>query len=314
MIATWLSAYARHELGHELPSRAPVAGYDKGNAWITAGGDHRVGASFLEAEELAGRGLFVFPLVAGQKRPLTSHGFKDASRDPYQLERWWGDGSHPNIGIATGQQSGVVVVDLDGERGIAEFARYVVGGLPATWCALTVGGLHLYFAHPGDLELPNTACKLGPNIDTRGDGGYVVAPPSSLTCGVTYRWLLAPWHLEQPALLPRSVRAAWRPERKAEPPRFEARRAFESDSNGDPRSLAMLERWAQQLASAGKGTRDALLTKLSYAAGARVLEGRLMRSAAERALLEAITSWGPVSRRDEAKIINGILAGMSGKR
>lgn len=312
MTSAWLRAYVR-EIGHDLPPRSTIAGYDKGDAWVPPQHVTR-GVSFMDAEELAGRGLFVFPLVAGQKRPLTRHGFKEASRDPYQLERWWSEASVHNAGIVTGRLSGVVVVDLDGVRGIASFARYVVAGLPPTWCALTAGGLHLYFAHPDKFELPNTAHKLGPNIDTRGDGGYVVAPPSVLACGAAYRWLLAPWQLETPAQLPRSVLDAWRPEQIAPPPKFEARRSFLPGDDGDPRALAMLDRWAQQLASAGKGTRDGLLTKLAYAAGARVLEGRLMRSAAERALLEAVSAWGPVSRRDEAKVVNGILAGMSGKR
>lgn len=310
--AAWLHAYAR-ELGHALPARGPVAKYDKGEAWLTPSPPQR-GVSFLDVEELAGRGLFVFPLVRDEKRPLTRHGFKEASRDPYQLERWWTEGSTHNAGIATGRSSGVVVVDLDGERGIASFARYVLAGLPPTWCALTAGGVHLYFAHPDTSDLPNTVHKLGPNIDTRGDGGYVVAPPSSLACGLAYRWLLAPWQLDQPAPLPRSVHEAWRPARSTKAPQFEARRAFAPGTDGDPRALAMLDRWAQQLAHAGQGTRDALLTKLAYAAGARVLEGRLMQSAAERALLDAIAAWGPVSNRDQAKVFHGILAGMSGKR
>jgi hypothetical protein len=312
-VASWLTAYAL-ELGHQLPACARFEGYDKGEAWMPSEGQQR-GASYLDAEELAGRGLALFPIVRGSKRPATEHGFNDASRDPYQLERWWS--SEPgrlNIGVATGARSRVVVVDLDGVLGFDSFTRYVVPGLPQTWCALTVGGVHLYFAHPGGAPLPNTAGKLGPGIDTRGDGGYVVAPPSIHACGVAYRWLRAPWELEEPAPLPRKVLDAWRPPRPSTPPRFEPARSFAPGEDGDRHALEMLDRWARELAIAAKGTRDAMLTKLAYAAGARVLEGRLSRTAAERALLAAVASWGPLSSRDEAKVRNGIAAGMSGKR
>lgn len=311
MIAAWLSAYAR-ELGHELPERVRVPGYPKGDVWAPPAGRQR-GVSVVDAEELAGRGLFVFPCAPGAKEPATQHGFRDAVRAPYQLEAWWPEGNRYNLAIATGAKSGVVVVDLDGDLGIASFAAYVVAGLPRTWCALTAGGVHLYFAHPGGGDLPNTAHKLGRNIDTRGDGGYVVAPPSWLACGVPYRWLCAPWQLEDPAPLPRKVLEAWRPKRDTKPPQFQARRSFEPGQDGDARTLAMLDRWARELAAAPKGARDVLLTKLAYAAGARVLEGRLTRSAAERALLAAVAAWGPVARRDRAKVEKGIIAGLAGK-
>jgi hypothetical protein len=311
-VASWLTAYAL-ELGHQLPGRARVDGYDKGEAWVPPE-EQQHGGSFLDAEELAGRGLAVFPIVRGSKRPATEHGFNDATRDPYQLERWWGEGRPYNIGLATGTRSSVVVVDLDGVLGIDSFKRYVVAGLPLTWCALTVGGVHLYFSHPGGAPLPNTAGKLGHGIDTRGDGGYVVAPPSIHACGVAYRWLRAPWEQDEPAALPRKVLEAWRPARPSTPPRFEPVRSFAPGEDGDRYALEALDRWSRDLALAAKGTRDDLLTRLTYAAGVRVFEGKLSRTAAERALLGAVASWGPLSSRDEAKVRNGISAGMGGKR
>jgi hypothetical protein len=307
----WLTAYAR-ELGHELPQRVHVPCYPKGDAWAPT--EERRVPTFLDVEELAGRGLLVFPCKAGAKEPATQHGFQNASRDPYQLERWWPPNSRFNVGIATGAKAGVVVVDLDGEAGIANYAPYVAAGMPPTWCALSVAGVHLYFTHPGGIELPNTQQKLGPKIDTRGDGGYIVAPPSLLACGVPYRWLLAPWQMEEPASLPRKVLDAWRPERTSTPSRYEVHRRFEPGQDGDARALAMLDRWAHEIAIAGKGTRDALLVKYAYAAGARVREGKLIRQAAERALLSAISAWGPVSSRDENKVTKGITAGFTGKQ
>jgi hypothetical protein len=305
----WLTAYAR-KLGHELPQRVHVGGYPKGDTWAPP--EQKRGPTFLDVEELAGRGLLVFPCKPGEKKPATMNGFLDASRDPYQLERWWPPNSRFNIGIATGAKSGVLVVDLDGELGIASYAKYVAVELPPTWCALSPGGVHLYFAHPGG-HLPGKAHHLAQNVDTRGDGNYIIAPPSLLACGLPYRWLLAPWQLEEPAPLPRKVLDAWRPERTSTPSHYEMHRRFEPGQDGDVRALAMLDRWAHEIATAGKGTRDALLVKYAYAAGARVREGKLIRQAAERALLGAISAWGPVSSRDANKVTKGIAAGFAGK-
>lgn len=310
-MADWLAVYAR-ALGMELPGRVHLDAYPKGEAWAPDGA--RAGVAYLDAETTAGYGLAVFPLERGGKNPATPHGFKDASRDPMQLERWWADGRRQNMGIATGAVSGVVVVDLDGAEGIAAFARYVAaGGLPKTWCALTVGGAHLYFAHPGG-ELGNTAGKLGPKIDTRGDGGYVVAPPSVHACGVSYRWICAPWDLEYPAPLPKVVLDAWRPTRTTTAPAFSVTRTFAAGDDGDARALAQLERLADELAHAPEGQRDATLTRVAYAAGVRCAEGRLRRHAAEHALTAAARACGLTERESVAKIVRGIDAGYAGKR
>ena len=309
MTTGWFKAYAG-EFGHQLPQRVMVPGYKKGPVWAPS--KITRSPSLVDAEDLAGRGLFVFPLKPGAKEPATKHGFHDASRNPYQLEAWWSDNCRENIGIATGAKSGVLVIDLDGDVGIASFARYVALGLPPTWCALTAGGAHLYFAHPGNIELPNSQNRLGQNIDTRGDGGYAVAPPSLLASGVSYRWLCAPWELEEPAMLPPWMLEAWRPTRTVQPSRFEIHRSFLAGEDGDPRALAKLDKWAREIAAAPKGTRDSLVAKYSFAAGVRAREGKLTRSAAERMLLGAVAAWGPVSRRDHAKVTKGIAAGYGG--
>lgn len=94
------------------------------------------------------------------------------------------------VGLATGRRSGVFVVDLDvkgAKDGIA--ALEALGDVPPTLAARTgSGGLHLYFQWPGH-EVRNSAGKLGPGIDIRGDGGYVVQPPSAHVSGRQYEWL-----------------------------------------------------------------------------------------------------------------------------
>jgi len=138
------------------------------------------------------KGLPVFPCKPKGKAPATELGCKDASTDPAQIAAWW-DGIHLyNIGIATG--SGVVVldVDIDHERGkygdetLAELEREY-GPLPDTWTVLTGGGgIHYYF------QCDDPALTVGtgfaPGLDYRGNGGYVIAPPSTHENGRTYEW------------------------------------------------------------------------------------------------------------------------------
>lgn len=139
------------------------------------------------ALDYAARGFAVFP-VAG-KRPRTPHGLKDASRDPAEIAAWWEKWPGAGVAIRTGAASDLVVLDVDGEDGadaLAELERRH-GALPATASVTTRRGCHYYFRHPGG-DLPNTAGKIGANVDTRGDGGYVVAAPSPHPSGGFYEW------------------------------------------------------------------------------------------------------------------------------
>lgn len=86
-------------------------------------------------------------------------------------------------GIATGERSGVFVVDLDGAEGVANFAA--LGPCPATFTVGRGEGRHLYFTYPG-YRVPNSRSALAPKVDVRGDGGYVVAPGSPHKSGDRY--------------------------------------------------------------------------------------------------------------------------------
>lgn len=149
-------------------------------------------------------GWAVFPLVPNGKTPLTAHGFKDASTDPDCIRGWWTTTPNANIGIATGTHSNLVVLDLDSREAVAAFVEAY--GDPLTPCSTTGRGAHLMFAHPGGM-VRSRAGALGPEMDVRGDGGYIVAPPSIHPSGRAYEWhperhplLMAPMSLP-PALL-----------------------------------------------------------------------------------------------------------------
>lgn len=139
----------------------------------------------------AQRKIPVFP-VRG-KLPLTEHGFKDATFRAETVRRWWATNPEANIAIPTGAVSGLVVLDVDprhrGNESLAELeAKH--GSLPQTLESKTGGGgRHLFFALTEGQIVRNSAGKLGPGLDVRGQGGYVVAPPSiHPVTGQPYRW------------------------------------------------------------------------------------------------------------------------------
>ena len=119
---------------------------------------------------------------------LVPRGALQASKDPRQVTEWFA-GTRHNIGIATGAVSNLIVLDIDprhgGDATLACFER-LQGKLPPTVRFKTGGGgQHILFRHPGGY-IPNSAGKIGPGVDVRGDGGYIVAPPSEHISGGHY--------------------------------------------------------------------------------------------------------------------------------
>lgn len=157
----------------------------------------------------AGRGWRVFPIhVAlagvcsckqGPKCPPKSAGKHprikqwqvDATTDAKQVARWWQRWPGANVGIATGDASGLFVLDVDGDEGrqaLAELVR-LHGPLPMTAVGRTARGIHCYFNLVAGTDARNSS---GGGLDVRANGGYVLAPPSLHPSGVTYAWAVAP--------------------------------------------------------------------------------------------------------------------------
>ncbi len=158
------------------------------------------------ARYLAG-GWSVLPLRRGEKRPLIRWEMLQQERaDAATVAQWFARWPDANIGIVTGEISNLIVLDVDpkhgGDDSLVELERRF-GPLPETVEAHTGGGgRHLYFAHPGSF-VPNRA-GLAQGIDLRGDGGYIVGPPSLHPSGQLYAW--APGRSPEemtPAALPR---------------------------------------------------------------------------------------------------------------
>jgi hypothetical protein len=176
------------------------------------------------ALKYADSGWYVFPLHGIEngrctcgvqcgspgKHPRTAQGFKDASTSAETITRWWTRWPNSNVGVATGAVSGLYVLDLDNKRSVelgpgsligeGEHSLRVkaqsIGVVPETLTSLTgSGGMHLVFAYPSSTTPATVNGGFGnrsgilPSVDTRGDGGYIVAPPSLHQSGQRYRWL-----------------------------------------------------------------------------------------------------------------------------
>lgn len=129
------------------------------------------------------------------KHPLAAlvpRGLHGASMDALTIEAWFDQYPQANVAIRTGQ--GLAVLDLDRKPGadgvetIKEWER-THGRLPETLTAHTGGGgLHCYFLYDKSIKIPSRVNVLGPGVDIRADGGYVLAPPSNHKSGKPYEW------------------------------------------------------------------------------------------------------------------------------
>ena len=111
----------------------------------------------LEAALLyATAGYPVFPIAPRGKHPLTKHGFKDATIDADTIRKWWQRWPDANIGIPTGDASGLYVVDADTPEGVAWLEHH---GLinDITPRQRTSKGIHLFYRYDASLGLRNTA-------------------------------------------------------------------------------------------------------------------------------------------------------------
>lgn len=128
-------------------------------------------------------GWSLIPVEAGGKRPVGSWSRAQAERaTPAEVDAWVEE--ELNLGVVTGSLSGVVVIDCDTEDAIHAVARL---GMPITPTATSGRGRHYFVKHhPG---IRNSAGRIAPNVDIRGEGGFVVIPPSTHPSGREYAWV-----------------------------------------------------------------------------------------------------------------------------
>ena len=123
------------------------------------------------------------------KHPKLARGLHAASANPDQIRDWWKRWPSANVAIRTGAPSGLVVLDIDPHHGGKDSLQHLIRrhGTPPNGPVVRTGsgGWHLYYTHPGG-TIPNTAGTLGPGLDLRGDGGYIIAPPSQHAISTQY--------------------------------------------------------------------------------------------------------------------------------
>lgn len=129
------------------------------------------------------------------KHPATKHGFKDATTDIKKIDEWWPEWSPcaSNIAVATGGELGLVVIDVDGEEGLASLSQEQMESLQDenVVYAKTGRGGHYYFFSKTKI---NSKVGFVNHVDIRADGGYIILPPSRHISGKCYEWLRSPHH------------------------------------------------------------------------------------------------------------------------
>lgn len=127
------------------------------------------------------------------KHPLTTRGVKDATTNAETLNRYFtGEYAIANIALATGEPSGVIVIDVDDPKALAAL-EHANAPLPHTWQAETgSGGCHYYFRFDQRCRNLKNAIRFAGALDVRTTGGYVLLPPSLHASGKRYRWLVSP--------------------------------------------------------------------------------------------------------------------------
>jgi hypothetical protein len=270
------------------------------------------------ALSLARRGWHVFPCVPGAKRPALRGSWQDhATTEPARIHAWWSQTAY-NIGIACGP-SGLAVIDLDVPHDIRELSsaegRSTVSGtdmladlcgqhgqpypLPTYAVDTPSGGCHLYYAAPSS-AVRNSAGRLGPHIDVRADGGYVIGDGSRIgECAYTAR------DERTPVSLPAWIAGLL----KDKPPAAAGLPVPRGGGHGTAYAMAALRDETRMVAAARPGTRNDTLNRAAFSLGQLVAAGLLpplavvstLASAAERAGLPA----------DEARrtIRSGLAAG-----
>ncbi len=249
------------------------------------------------------------------KQPYTPHGLDDATTDPAQIRQWWGRWPGAAIGLNCGR-SGLLAIDLDTKHGHNGPATWAALGLSEAGALLSQtpsGGRHVVYTANG-AQLGNTAGRLGDGIDTRGNGGYIILPPSTTTDGAYIAlndWGAAPAPL--PGAL--AVLLAKPPERATATTTTPATATGAAPEGADLEARwarAALEGEADKVARAQAGTRNDTLNAAAFALGQLVGGGYLRESEVESALFEAARACGLVNDDGESATEKTIKSGLAG--
>ena len=246
------------------------------------------------------------------KHPLVRRGLHEATTDACVVKEWWRRWRSANIGVATGSEPGIVVIDIDLPTAFESLGRLIGAQLPTTLTGLTGGGgLHLIY-RCNDENLGNSAGRLPgldddlPGIDLRGNGGYVVAPPSTHRSGGSYDWL-------DP-----NVPIAPAPDWLKQPVRSEVAPCdvlpVDFDGDGTAYGLAVLSDELERLRTAQVGIRNHQLNRSTFALAQLVAGGELLEGPARCSVLEIALATGLEEPESRQTIESAFRAGLSQPR
>lgn len=230
----------------------------------------------------AERGWPVHPCRAAGKLPLLPRWPERATTDPAQLAAWWRAWPDANVGIATGPAAGLLVLDVDGDPAALLAGR----ALPHTPTQQTGGGGRQYlFRFLAELaETCTTRAALLPGVDTRGRGGYIVAPPSVHPSGRRYAWCAG----YAPDDAPLADPPGWLLVELLRPaPALGDSRPSAGTPRGSGYVRAALERECAAVAAAPVGARNATLYRAAYTLSRLVARGQADGEAVAHALASA---------------------------
>lgn len=274
------------------------------------------------ALDYAAQGLPVFPCNPANKRPLTPNGFRDASRDPATITRWWSQSPSAMIGIPTGEASGFWALDVDDPEAFEAAAPT----LPATRKVKTGKGYHLHFANDPEVRNAQRHATRGwpfpelPGAEVRGEGGYVIVPPSVHPSGKAYTWANNEMLVSAPANL---LEIVTRKRGNLAELGLEPQREAISTSGGidTPYGLKALENECVAILLAGDGEQESTLNEAALKIGALVAGGELSAKTAKAKLIEAglgMTSHDPRNPWTDAavrkKVERGLADGVASPR
>jgi len=241
------------------------------------------------------------------KHPLVRRGLYEATTDGRKIRGWWRKWRSANLGIATGAGSGIAVIDIDLPDALSSLAQ-LAGKLDVTLTGLTGGGgVHLIY-RCSDENLGNSAGRLPgidedlPGIDLRGNGGYIVAPPSDHRCGSSYEWLNADAEVvDAPEWLKQ-------PRREAIDPGPISPAQFEGD--GTAYGLAVLRDELDSLRASQVGTRNHMLNRTTFILAQLVAGGELAGQAVRAAALSTALGIGLDEAESRQTIDSAFDAGL----
>jgi len=292
----------------------------------------------------AGKGWPIFPCHPATKQPLLppdidpqsgekiagTGGLKKATTDFEAVRAYWGRYPKAMIGVPTGLSIGAFVVDIDaGADDVtgevydaatlqAELEATIGVRLPPTWeCRTPRGGKHLYFAVKPGGEMPRNRTGIIPRVDVRGQGGYVVAPPSVRDDGAAYEWRASPEEVElafAPQPLLDVVLRSGRHEVSGPEGATETRSTIPRVVRDQRRyALAAFDSEISELRNAPQGTRNDHLFRTALKLGQLVGSGDLDEQMV-RGSLEAVAKAWPNFPKSLATINSGFTRGMRDPR